>query len=69
RENRTWTKLDQISPHLKDAILAIEDSRFYTHRGVDPTGVVRAVISKATGSGGKQGASTLTMQLAREFYN
>lgn len=68
RENRTWTKLDQISPHLKDAILAIEDSRFYTHRGVDPTGVVRAVISKATGSGGKQGASTITMQLARALF-
>ena len=68
RENRTWTKLDQISPHLKDAILAIEDSRFYTHRGVDPTGVVRAIMSKATGSGGKQGASTITMQLARALF-
>jgi penicillin-binding protein 1A len=68
RENRTWTKMDEISPSLKDAILAIEDSRFYTHRGVDPKGVLRAVISKATGSGGKQGASTITMQLARALF-
>jgi penicillin-binding protein 1A len=68
RENRTWTKLDNISPSLLDAILAIEDSRFYTHRGVDPKGVLRAVMSKATGSGGKQGASTITMQLARALF-
>lgn len=68
RENRTWTRLDEISPHLKEAILAIEDSRFYSHRGVDPTGVVRAIVSKATGSGGKQGASTITMQLARALF-
>jgi penicillin-binding protein 1A len=68
RENRTWTKLDKISPALLDAILAIEDSRFYQHRGVDPKGVIRAVMSKATGSGGKQGASTITMQLARALF-
>ena len=68
RENRTWTKMDEISPHLLDAILAIEDSRFYDHRGVDPKGVVRALVSKAAGSGGKQGASTITMQLARALF-
>lgn len=68
RENRTWTKLDDVSEHLKDAILAIEDSRFYEHRGVDPKGVLRAIVSKAAGSGGKQGASTITMQLARALF-
>ncbi len=68
RENRTWTTFDDISPQLRDAILAIEDSRFYEHRGVDPKGVLRAIWSKATGSGGKQGASTITMQLARAMF-
>lgn len=68
RENRTWTTLDDVAPALKDAILAIEDSRFYEHRGVDPTGVARAILSKATGSGGQQGASTITMQLARALF-
>ncbi len=68
RENRTWTKLDQVSAHLLDAVLAIEDTRFYEHRGVDPVGVVRAVLSKATSSGGTQGASTITMQLARNLF-
>lgn len=68
RENRTWTKLEDISPSLLMAILSIEDSRFYTHRGVDPKGVARAVMSKLTGSGGKQGASTITMQLARALF-
>ena len=68
RENRTWTKLDDISPHLRNAILAIEDTNFYQHKGVDPKGVARAIFSKATGSGGKQGASTITMQLARALF-
>lgn len=68
RENRTWTKFDQISPHLKNAILAIEDTNFEKHQGVDPKGVLRAVKAAATGSGGKQGASTITMQLARALF-
>ena len=68
RENRTWTKLDEISPKLRDAILAIEDTRFYEHSGVDFRGVGRAVLAKVTGRGGKQGASTITMQLARALF-
>ncbi|MFA7483732.1 MAG: PBP1A family penicillin-binding protein [Vulcanimicrobiota bacterium] len=68
RENRTWTQLDEISPTLLDAVLSIEDSRFYDHRGVDPKGVLRAIVSKASGSGGQQGASTITMQLARALF-
>ncbi len=68
RENRTWTHLDQVSPHLLEAVLAIEDSRFYEHRGVDPKGVLRAVASRASSDGGTQGASTITMQLARNLF-
>lgn len=68
RENRTWVKLDDVSKHLKDAILAIEDTNFYEHKGVDPKGVLRAIMLKATGSGDNQGASTITMQLARALF-
>jgi 1A family penicillin-binding protein len=68
REARTWTKLDDMSPHLEKAVLAIEDTRFYEHHGVDPIGVARAVFSKASGGGDSQGASTITMQLARNLF-
>lgn len=68
-ENRTWTPFDQISPHLIKAILAVEDSRFYQHHGVDPIGVARATIYTILHPGGdKQGASTITMQLARNVF-
>lgn len=68
RENRTWTRLDEVAPCLIDAILAIEDTNFYAHQGVDPRGVARAIFSKATGGGDSQGASTITMQLARALF-
>ncbi len=68
REARTWTKIDDISPQLEKAILAIEDTRFREHHGVDPVGVLRAVLSKASGGGDSQGASTITMQLARNLF-
>lgn len=68
REARTWTKMDEVSPHLEKAVLAIEDTRFYEHHGVDPIGVARAVFSKAAGGGDSQGASTITMQLARNLF-
>lgn len=67
KENRTWTKLEDVSPHLVKAVLAIEDSRFYEHRGVDPIGVMRAFKAVLADSD-KQGASTLTMQLARALF-
>ncbi|WP_077490772.1 transglycosylase domain-containing protein [Sinomonas mesophila] len=59
-QNRTPVTLDQISQHAKDALIAIEDYRFYEHGGVDPTGVVRAAIANLRGD--RQGASTLTQQ-------
>ena len=69
KENRTWTPFDQMSPYLIKAILAVEDSRFYQHHGVDPVGVARAVVYTVMNPGGdKQGASTITMQLARNVF-
>lgn len=68
KENRTWTPYDKMSPYLIKAILAVEDSRFYQHHGVDPIGVVRAAVDNAIHKGGKQGASTITMQLARNLF-
>ena len=44
-ENRTKVSLDQISPFMKEAVIAVEDSRFYDHGGVDTTGILRALVS------------------------
>ncbi|HEX7202622.1 MAG TPA: transglycosylase domain-containing protein [Arthrobacter sp.] len=67
-ENRVRIPLDQMSPHIKDAIIAIEDSRFYEHAGIDPQGIVRAVFSNLT-KGGQQGASTITQQYVTNVIN
>ncbi len=67
-ENRVKVALDQISPYMKDAIVAIEDSRFYEHAGVDPQGILRALTSNLT-SGERQGASTLTQQYVTNVVN
>ncbi|KUM32892.1 transglycosylase domain-containing protein [Arthrobacter sp. EPSL27] len=67
-ENRVRIALDQMSPFIKDAIVAIEDSRFYEHAGVDPQGILRALASNLTG-GGRQGASTLTQQYVTNVIN
>ncbi|WP_344170214.1 transglycosylase domain-containing protein [Pilimelia columellifera] len=64
-ENRSDTRLDQIAPVMRQAIIAAEDHQFYEHNGVDPRGIARALV--ATGSGGdQQGGSTLTMQYVRQ---
>lgn len=60
-QNRTPVELEDISPHMQDAIVSIEDSRFYEHNGIDLRGIARAVASNVSG-GSTQGASTLTMQ-------
>ncbi|MBP3043087.1 transglycosylase domain-containing protein [Arthrobacter jiangjiafuii] len=60
-ENRIPVKLENISPSMRDAIVAIEDNRFYDHGGVDVKGVARALASNLTNDS-TQGASTLTMQ-------
>lgn len=61
-------KLSDFSPYLPDAVIASEDTRFYWHFGVDPIGVLRAAIINFTASDVRQGASTLTQQLARSLY-
>ncbi|MFZ6750664.1 penicillin-binding protein 1A [Undibacterium sp. Ren11W] len=66
-EHRDFVPIKEIPDVLKNALLAIEDSRFYEHGGIDFIGVTRAVLSDVTG-GVKQGASTITMQVARNFF-
>jgi membrane peptidoglycan carboxypeptidase len=63
-ENRIIVSLDQVAPIMQKAQIAIEDSRFYEHGGVDPRGIARALVSNAQGSG-TQGASTLTQQFVK----
>lgn len=64
---RTIT-LGEIPPYLPKAFVAIEDRRFYEHFGIDPIGIARAVVKNVTGSGGMQGGSTLTQQLAKNLF-
>lgn len=63
-ENRIWADLDQIPKDLKNAVVAIEDKRFYTHKGVDWHGTARAIFSTIFG-GSVQGGSTITQQLVK----
>ncbi|CAM3280295.1 Penicillin-binding protein 2D [Arthrobacter ulcerisalmonis] len=67
KENRTKVSLDNISPFMKEAVIAVEDSRFYEHGGVDTTGILRALV--ATARGNKQGASTITQQYVNNVLN
>ena len=66
-KKRTPLTLDQVPQQLIDALLATEDDRFYMHFGVDPIGMARAVLAKLMGQD-KGGASTITMQVARNFF-
>ena len=74
---RPWFRLDEqrrdvnfadISTFFKDAVIAVEDHRFYLHPGVDPLGLGRAVWHNLTSSGAAQGGSTITQQLARTLF-
>jgi len=67
-ERRIPITLDDAPPLLIDAILVSEDDRFYHHTGVDFLGLVRAVISNLKSRSRSQGASTITMQVARNFF-
>ncbi|WP_347108431.1 transglycosylase domain-containing protein [Paenarthrobacter sp. S56] len=67
-ENRVKVPLDQMSPFIRQAIVAIEDSRFYQHPGVDAQGIMRALTSNLT-KGTHQGASTLTQQYVTNVLN
>jgi penicillin-binding protein 1A len=67
-QNRQPVALDQISPLLAQATVAIEDRRFYSHRGVDYEGIVRAAVKNLQEGEIVQGGSTLTQQLVRNLY-
>ena len=67
-KRRISVSLEEVPETLVQAIIATEDSRFYDHIGVDPIGVLRAVLNLVTTGEKGQGASTLTMQLARGFF-
>lgn len=66
-ERRAFTKIEDFPQVLKDAVIAAEDKRFYDHGGVDVIGIARALIMNLTG-GVQSGASTITQQVARNFY-
>ncbi|MBI4807538.1 MAG: penicillin-binding protein 1A [Nitrosomonadales bacterium] len=67
-ERRELVRIEDVPELMKKAILAAEDDRFYEHGGVDYIGVLRAAYSNFTSGGVKQGASTITMQVARNFF-
>jgi hypothetical protein len=67
-ERRSVISIRDIPAQLKDAILAAEDERFYQHTGIDYLGVLRAAYANLTQGGRRQGASTITMQVARNFF-
>ena len=67
-ERRAVVKIDAVPKSMRDAILAAEDDRFYQHGGVDYLGVMRAAFSNFVSGGARQGASTITMQVARNFF-
>ena len=66
-ERRSIRSINEIPSYLKNAVVAIEDERFYEHGGVDYWGVLRATLANLRGSL-SQGASTITMQVARNFF-
>ena len=66
-ERRSYTPIQEIPAVMKNAVLAIEDARFYEHGGIDYVGVVRSAFANLSSSR-SQGASTITMQVARNFY-
>ena len=67
-EQRQDVPLDHISVFFKDAVIAVEDHRYYRHPGIDPIGLTRAVFHNLGSSAGRQGGSTITQQLARTLF-
>jgi len=66
-ERRQYLRIGQIPKLMRESLLAVEDTRFYEHGGIDPKGVARAVVANLSG-GRSQGASTITQQVARTFF-
>jgi penicillin-binding protein 1A len=68
-ENRVVVSYEQVSPNFVKALISREDSRFYEHKGIDPIGIARAAFRNLLFGGMKEGASTITQQLARNSYS
>lgn len=68
QEDRVLIKLDQVPPYLVETLVAIEDREFFNHFGVSPKGIARAMWINATAGQLRQGGSTLTQQLVKNFY-
>ncbi len=66
-EDRVLVRLNEVPRQVVDALIAVEDNRFYSHHGIDPRGIARALFKTLSG-GGLQGGSTLTQQLVKNFY-
>jgi membrane peptidoglycan carboxypeptidase len=66
-QNRVSVPLSDVPRHVQDAVIAAEDRSFYTNRGIDPKGIIRAAFSNARGNA-TQGASTITQQYVKIFY-
>ena len=67
-ERRNYVRIEHVPPIVRQAILAAEDERFYEHPGVDFLGIARAALANLSSGGRSQGASTITMQVARNFF-
>lgn len=67
-ERRALVRIQDVPKSMRDAIIAAEDERFYEHGGIDYIGVFRAAASNFLHGGARQGASTITMQVARNFF-
>jgi 1A family penicillin-binding protein len=76
-QGRPWFRLDEqrrdvpfeeISTYFKDAVISVEDHRYYLHPGIDPIALGRAVVNNMGSDGGRQGGSTITQQLARTLF-
>jgi len=67
-ENRVMVRYNQVSMNFVKALISREDSRFYDHYGVDPVGIARAAVRNLLFGGMKEGASTITQQLARNSF-
>jgi penicillin-binding protein 1B len=68
REQRQLVSLDHVPRHLIHAVLAAEDSRFFEHRGLDPLGILRALYANLRSGDIRQGGSTITQQLAKNYF-
>jgi membrane peptidoglycan carboxypeptidase len=67
-QDRIEVPLTAIAPVMRQAIVAVEDGRFYEHHGVDPRGLLRALVGNANGGSGTQGGSTLTQQYVKNVF-